>query len=139
MTLSIVVADDHAPFRRSLRAWLDQQAGLSVIDEVGSGEQAVEAMATLAAHRRLPDVLILDLDMRGLGGLGAARRILSSHPHAGILILSWSDDQPFVDAAGRAGTRGYVLKDDPPPELLTAIHEVAAGRTYVSRTLRDAA
>jgi DNA-binding NarL/FixJ family response regulator len=136
MTIRIVVADDHAPFRSCLKALLDQQPGLFVARTIDGGQQAVEALSA-ARGAGLPDVLVLDLDMRDLSGLDAARRILAHHPRLPILILSWHDDLPFVTAACQAGCQGYMLKDDPLPELVLAIRELAAGRSHVSSTLRD--
>ena len=135
MTLRIVVADDHAPFRSCLKALLERQPGVAEITEIDGGRQAVDHMARPGADG-LPDVLILDLEMSDLGGLASARQILSCQPQARILILSWHDDLPLVDAAIDAGVRGYMLKDDPLPELLQAIGDIAAGRTYLSRALR---
>lgn len=136
MTIRIVLADDHAAFRRCLKTLLDQQPGLSVVQEATGGHAVIAAIQACGDH--LPDVLILDMDMRDLSGLHAARRILEQQPALRILMLSWFDDLPFVDAAGAAGSRGYMLKDDPLPELVHAIHEVAAGRTYLSAALRNA-
>ena len=136
MTIRIVLADDHAAFRGCLKALLEQQPGLSVVMEADGGRSAIDAIRALATAP--PDVLILDMDMHDLSGLQAAQRILMLQPQVRILMLSWHDDLPFVSAAGAAGSRGYMLKDDPLAELVDAIHELAAGRTYLSAALRSA-
>ena len=137
MTIRIVLADDHAAFRRCLKTLLEQQPGLAVVSEAGGGRSAIAAIAAIqACGHTLPELLILDVDMRDLSGLRTARHILERQPTLRILMLSWFDDLPFVSAASAAGSRGYMLKDDPLPELVHAIHEVAAGRTYLSAALR---
>ena len=136
MTIRIVLADDHAAFRRCLKSLLQQQDDLAVVREAAGGLSAVAAVQ--ACGHTPPDLLILDVDMRDLGGLLAARQILDRQPALHILMLSWFDDLAFVNAAGAVGSRGYMLKDDPLPELLHAIRETAAGRTYLSARLRHA-
>lgn len=137
MTLRIVLADDHAAMRRSLQRLLEQQAGWSVIAQADSGRAALAAIAACAAQ--LPDVMLLDMDLRdGLDGLAVATRLLARWPALRILMLSWHDDLPLVRAAAAAGCRGYLLKEDPPAELIHAITEVAAGRRHLSSALRRA-
>ena len=137
MTIRIVLADDHAAFRRCLKTLLEQQPGLAV-GARGRRGGARPSPAIQACGHTLPELLILDVDMRDLSGLRTARLILDRQPTLRILMLSWFDDLPFVNAASAAGSHGYMLKDDPLPELVHAIHEVAAGRTYLSAALRRA-
>jgi DNA-binding NarL/FixJ family response regulator len=134
MTIRIVLADDHAAFRRCLKALLEQQPGLAVVREAAGGLSAIAAIQ--ACGHTPPDLLILDVQMRDLGGLRAAQQILDRHPSLRILMLSWFDDLAFVNAATAVGSMGYMRKDDPLPELVHAIREVAAGRTYLSAALR---
>jgi DNA-binding NarL/FixJ family response regulator len=136
MTIRIVLADDHAAFRGCLKALLEQQPDLSVVMEADGGHSAIDAIRILATDP--PDVLVLDMDMHDLSGLQAAQHILKLQPKLRILMLSWHDDLPFVSAAGAAGSRGYMLKDDPLAELVDAIRALAAGRTYLSAALRRA-
>ena len=136
MTIRIVLADDHAAFRRCLKTLLEQQPGLAVVSEAGGGRSAIAAIQ--ACGHTLPELLILDVDMRDLSGLRTARHILERQPTLRILMLSWFDDLAFVSAASAVGSRGYMRKDDPLPELVHAIREVAAGRTYLSTALRHA-
>lgn len=136
MSIRIVLADDHAAFRRCLKTLLEQQPGLAVVRDVGGGVATIAAIQDCA--HVLPDVLVLDVDMRDLSGLHVARQLIDQQPALRILMLSWFDDLPFVDAATVAGCRGYMLKDDPLPELVHAIREVAAGRTHFSTALKTA-
>lgn len=136
MTLRIVLADDHAAFRSTLKALLERQPGLSVAMEAESGRAAIEAIE--AWGETPPDLLILDMDMRDLSGLQVARTLVDRRPALRILMLSWYDDLSLVRAAAAARCRGYMLKDDPLAELTHAIHLVASGGTYLSAALRDA-
>jgi DNA-binding NarL/FixJ family response regulator len=136
MTLRIVLADDHAPFRNCLKTLLDRQPGLSVVTDVGSGHAVIAALHVLDVDR--PDVVVLDMDLRDMSGLTAAGHILQMHPDVRILMLSWHDDLPFLRAALELGVLGYMLKDDPLAELVHAVREVADGRLGVSRRLQHA-
>jgi DNA-binding NarL/FixJ family response regulator len=137
MTIRIALADDHAAFRSCLKALLEQQPDFSVVIEADSGRRVIDAIQALGGAD-LPEVLVLDIEMPDLNGLQAAQQILGLHPQARILILSWYDDLPFLQAAEAAGSLGHMLKDDPWPELVHAVREVAAGRPYVSAALRRA-
>lgn len=136
MSIRIVLADDHAAFRHCLKALLEQQPGLAVVHDAGGGLAALAAIQD--ATHVLPDVMVLDVGMHDLGGLHVAKQLIDRHPGLRILMLSWFDDLPFVKAAGAAGCRGYMLKDDPLPELVHAIREIAAGSSYLSATVRNA-
>ena len=134
VTLRVLLADDHARFRRCLARLLDDQPGLSVVAQAGGGVQAVQAIQACTA-RDLPDVVVMDIVMRDLCGVAATRQILALQPTARILALSCCDDTAFVTAMLDAGGLGYLRKDDPFAELLHAIGEVAAGRYYLSRAV----
>jgi len=134
MTIRIVLADDHAAFRSSLKVLLERQPGLSVVMEAESGRAAIEAIVSWGETP--PDLLILDMDMRDLSGLQVAQTLLDQRPTLRILMLSWYDDLPLVSAAAAARCRSYMLKDDPLAELMHAIHLVASGGTYLSAALR---
>ncbi|KQV85597.1 response regulator transcription factor [Rhizobacter sp. Root1221] len=140
MTLRIVLADDHAPFRNCLKTLLDRQPGLSVVTDVGSGHAVVAALQVLGSSLEVDraDVVVLDMDLRDMSGLTAAGHILQMHPDVRILMLSWHDDLPFLRAALELGVLGYMLKDDPLAELVHAVREVAEGRLGVSRRLQHA-
>lgn len=136
MILRIALADDHAAMRGSLQRLLERQAGWAVVAQADGGRAALRTIAACAPQ--LPDVMLLDMDLRDLDGISVAARLLARWPELRILMLSWHDDLPLVRAAAAAGCRGYLLKEDSPAELIQAVIEVAAGRHHLSSTLRRA-
>jgi DNA-binding NarL/FixJ family response regulator len=118
----VLVADDHAAFRAGLRALLETASDVAVVGEADSGESAVVAVRTL--H---PDVVLMDINMPGIDGVEATRRIVDAAPHVAVLVLTMHDDDETVFAAVRAGARGYLLKGAQRAELLRAVRAVAAG------------
>jgi DNA-binding NarL/FixJ family response regulator len=130
MTIRILLADDSRQYRSVIRMMLERQADIQVVAEVEDGIAVVKAAA---AH--IPDLVLMDIGMPQLDGIGATRRILAQQPDARVLALSLHPEAQFVQTMIDAGARGYVLKEDPFPELLRAIREVAAGGTYFSSAL----
>jgi DNA-binding NarL/FixJ family response regulator len=126
-TIRILIADDHHLFREGVMALLAALPAVEVVAEAADGDEAV--MKTLSL---VPDVVLMDIKMPGLGGLEATRRILQKQPQLGILILTMFDDDEQVFAAMRAGARGYLLKSTDPTELARAIEAVAAGEALFS-------
>jgi DNA-binding NarL/FixJ family response regulator len=120
--IRVLVADDHAAFRDGLCALLETAPDVRVAGEAGTGEAAVAAVRSL--H---PDVVLMDVNMPGLDGVEATRRIVDAAPHVAVLVLSMHDDDETVFAAVRAGARGYLLKGAQRAELLRAVRAVAAG------------
>jgi len=128
MPIRILLADDHTIVRDGLRALLERQADMSVVAEAADGRECVHL-----AEQHSPDVVIMDVAMPEMNGIEAARRILAANPKTSVLILSMHRDESYVLRALRAGARGYLLKDSPRDDVLTAIRTVAAGRSYLSR------
>jgi DNA-binding NarL/FixJ family response regulator len=122
----VVIADDH-PFFRTSMARLLRENGMEVAAEVGSGEAAVNAVRETA-----PQVVVMDLKMPGLSGLEATRRLTAAYPASHVVVLSVSSREDDVLDAVLAGATGYVLKDSPPGELVTAVQAAAAGEPLVS-------
>jgi DNA-binding NarL/FixJ family response regulator len=120
-TLRVLIADDHPLYRDGLTAAL-AAAGFDVVGEATDGRQAVALSLDLQ-----PDVVIMDLDMPGLGGVEATRRIAHGSPHVGILVLTMLADDDSVFAALRAGARGYLLKGAGQGEIARAVQTVAEG------------
>lgn len=125
--LRILLADDHALFRAGLRALLKELPDAQVIAEVGNGSDAVEF-----TRQHHPDVVVMDISMRGLNGLEATARIKSESPATRVIVLSMHDSEDYVAQALRAGACGYLLKDSAEPELELALSAVARGETYLS-------
>lgn len=122
MPIRILLADDHRFFRDGVRALLSGVPEFVVVDEAGNGEEAVSK-----AEKHRPDVILMDLQMPGLTGVEATRRILRAHPQTGVIIITMFEDTDSVLAALRAGARGYILKDADEEELLRSIRAVASG------------
>lgn len=118
---TVLVVDDHPLFRDGLAALLATVADMTVVGTVGTGEEAVAA-----AHSTVPDVVLMDLNLPGMPGLEATRRIAADGRSA-VLVLTMVDDDQGVLAALRVGARGYVLKGAAQEEVLAAIRTVAAG------------
>ena len=112
----LLIADDHPAFRAGLRALLETARDLTVVGEAATGGAAVEAATTLQ-----PDVVLMDVNMPGLDGVEATRRIVDGAPHVAVLVLTMHDDDETVFAAVRAGARGYLLKGAQRGELLRAV------------------
>jgi DNA-binding NarL/FixJ family response regulator len=120
--IRILIADDHPPFREGLQALLLSAPDCEVVGEAGTGDEALELAATLQ-----PDVILMDINMPGVNGIEATRRILRTSPHISILVLTMFDDDDSVFAALRAGARGYLLKGALKTEILRAIRGVGSG------------
>jgi DNA-binding NarL/FixJ family response regulator len=131
MTLRLVLADDHDIVREACRTLL-QREGFVIAGEAADGREAVRLVL---AHR--PDVAILDWSMPLLNGLDAARDILEHCPRTRVVIVTTNREDYQIVAAFRAGIRAYVVKTQVAVELVTAIHEVAAGRIFLSPCLSD--
>ena len=120
--IRVLIADDHPHFRDGLRALLVSAPDLEVVGEAGDGEQAISLAAKLQ-----PDVILMDLNMPGMGGIEATRRILRTSPHIAVLVISMFEDDDSVFTALQAGARGYLLKGALKAEILRSIRAVASG------------
>jgi two-component system nitrate/nitrite response regulator NarL len=121
------IVDDHQLVRDGLKARLAVVPGLVVLGEAGSGEQALE----LAEAMEL-DLMLVDVGMKGMNGIQLAAALLTRHPAVKVLMLSMYDNREYVLSAIRAGARGYVLKESPTEEILSAIAVLSSGGTYFS-------
>ncbi len=120
--IRVLVADDHPVFRYGMRAILGAEPDTEIVGEAVDGEEAVSLAAELD-----PDVILMDVNMPGVNGIEAARRILEASPQTGILMLTMFEDDASIFAAMRAGARGYVLKGADGEETVRAIRSVAGG------------
>jgi two-component system, NarL family, nitrate/nitrite response regulator NarL len=130
--IRLVIVDDHSLVRDGLRARLSVVPGLQVIGEAASGAEALVLAAADA-----PDLMLVDVGMRGMNGIELATALRERHPQIRVLMLSMYDNREYVLSAIRAGARGYVLKESPTEEILAAIGAVCAGGTYFSAPISD--
>jgi DNA-binding NarL/FixJ family response regulator len=135
-TIRILMADDHAVFREGLRYVLGSEPDMEIVGEAATGKEVVEKAADLG-----PDVVLMDIQMPGINGIEATRRILDSDPKVGVVVLTMFEDDDSVFSAMRAGARGYVLKGADPSEILKVVRAVAEGDAYfgaeIARRLTD--
>src|ERR1700710_350292 len=116
--------------RAGFRLLLAREPGIDVVAEARNGIEAVQQAARFS-----PTVVLMDIRMPELDGLEATRRILVADPAARILILTTFDLDEYIYEALKAGASGFVLKDDPPEQLIAAVHTVAAGDALLSPTV----
>ena len=126
-SVRVLLADDHTLVRSGVKSLLSAMDAVEVVAEASDGLEAVK----LAAAEK-PDVVLMDIAMRGLNGLEAAAQIGQSNPSIRVIILSMHDSAEYVDRALRSGVAGYVLKDAAPLELEFALQAVMRGETYLS-------
>ncbi len=129
-TIHILIADDHQLFRDGLKALILSAPDAEVVGEATTGEEAI----ALAAECQ-PDVILMDIQMPGLNGIEATRRIVQDNPQVQVLMVTMFADDHNVFAAMRAGARGYVLKGARHEEMLRAIRAVARGEAIFSPTI----
>jgi DNA-binding NarL/FixJ family response regulator len=127
VTIRVLVADDQSMVRAGFRMLLSGEPDIEVVAEAGNGREAIDKAA-----RFNPSVILMDIRMPELDGLEATRRILAADDSARILILTTFDLDEYVYEALRAGASGFVLKDDPPEQLLAAVRTVADGDALLS-------
>jgi DNA-binding NarL/FixJ family response regulator len=127
MSISILLADDQPMLRLGFRLVLDAQDDMHVVGEAGDGAAALRLVQ--AKH---PDVVLMDVRMPGMDGIEATRRIVSSADPTRVLILTTFDLDEYAYAGLRAGASGFLLKDVPPNDLLSAIRAVASGDAVVA-------
>ena len=127
MTIRVLVADDQSMVRAGFRMLLSDEQDIEVVAEASNGKEAVEKAA-----RFDPTVVLMDIRMPELDGLEATRRILAADPDARVLVLTTFDLDEYVYEALRAGASGFVLKDDPPEQLIAAVRTVASGDALLS-------
>jgi len=120
--IHVLVADDHPAFREGLCRLLEDEKDLDIVAKAENGEQAVKM-----ALQMKPDVVVIDVDMPGLNGIEAAKRIKAVYPTTAILMVSAFSYQSYILAALRVGAAGYLLKSAPLRELVSAIRLVHAG------------
>lgn len=125
--ITVYLVDDHELVRTGIRRILEDERGIKVIGEAGDGETAVQW-----SRQNEADVILMDMNMPGMGGLEATRKILRYQPHAKIIVLTIHTEDPFPTKVMQAGASGYLTKGARPPEVIQAIRQVAVGQRYLS-------
>lgn len=137
MTIRVMAVDDQELVRAGFAALLRSDSGIEVVGEAANGAEAVDL-----ARRMNPQVVLMDIRMPVMDGIGATRELRALAEPPEVVILTTFDTDDYVYAAFRAGASGFLVKDTPPVELLRAVHQTAAGGTVISpgtarRLLRD--
>jgi len=128
--IRVLIADDQALLRGSLRVLIETELDLVVVGEAGNGAEAVEQVRMY--H---PDVVLMDVRMPVMDGIEATRRITADGQDAKVLVLTTFDLDEYVYSALRAGASGFLLKDTPPAQLLDAVRVVASGEALLAPTV----
>lgn len=131
-TFRILVVEDHPLFRKGVISLLSSVPDFEIVGEASSGEEALAR-----AGESLPDVILMDLQMPGMGGMEATRKILEANPSVRVLVVTLSEDDDSVFMALRAGARGYILKDADEEEMMRAIRAVGRGEAIFSPSVAE--
>jgi DNA-binding NarL/FixJ family response regulator len=130
--IRIVLADDHSILRAGLSAMLSSTAEFTVVAEASTGKEAIEAVIEFK-----PNLLLLDISMPLMNGTEAIRLVKRRSRNTKVLIMTMHRGEEYVRMAMSGGADGYILKDDTREELLSAIHHVMKGNTYLSPTISN--
>lgn len=125
LPINVLLVDDHPVVRAGYRRLLEETRDIHVVAEAGDGEQACRCFSE---HK--PDVMVLDLNMPGIGGLETIRRVLAKTPLARILVFSMYDSDPLIQRAAQAGAKGYLTKASAAVKLVEGIRQVARGEAF---------
>ncbi|WP_316014511.1 response regulator transcription factor [Roseobacter sp. HKCCA0434] len=124
--IRVILVDDHPLVTDGVRAVLETYDQIEVVETLTNGRDAVDRIGDLR-----PDIMLMDLNMPGMNGLTATELILERAPDTRIIVLSMHDNPEYISTALRYGAKGYLLKDVPTDEIVTAIETVHAGETYL--------
>ena len=130
MAIRVLIADDHVLLREGLRRILEMESDLEVVGEAGDGFQAIAQVKQLQ-----PDVVLMDINMPGMGGLEATRAICKQVPTTNVIVLTVHDSDEYVVEMVNAGAKGYLLKDVEPATVIEAIHRVHDGESFIPSDL----
>jgi DNA-binding NarL/FixJ family response regulator len=131
--IRLMIVDDHAVVRDGLKAVLSLVDDFEVVSEAGNGTEALER-----AQASNPEVVLMDIGMKGENGIEVAQRLLDDNPERAVLMLTMHDGVEHAQRALKAGARGYVLKDSPSSDIVGAIRTVHGGGTYLSPAIAQA-
>lgn len=125
--IQVLLVDDHALFRTGMSSILGEAPDIEVMAQASSGEEAVDLV-----RKQQPDLILMDVNMPGIGGIEATRKIMRISPETKIIAVTALSEDPFPDQLLDAGARGYISKGCPSDELFNAIRQVTMGNHYIS-------
>ncbi len=125
--IRVMLTDDHAVVRSGIARLLERSDDITIVGEAESGEQGYQLFSELQ-----PDVMVMDMSMPGIGGLEALRRIIARYPKAKVIMFSMHENVTFAVQAMTSGAVGYVAKSGEAQELVTAVKQVVAGKSYLN-------
>src|SRR6476620_6057116 len=125
--IRIMLADDHTLFRQGIRTLISAEADMEVVGEASNGGDAVDK-----ANEARPDIVLMDIGMPGLSSFEGTRQIKKNRPETKVLFLTMYEDEDYLVQCLEVGAAGYVLKDTPAPQLVTAVRDVYKGGKYLS-------
>ncbi len=128
--IRVMLVDDHDLIRYGLRRLLEDQSGIEVVDEARSGEEALEKVRTVK-----PDVVLMDINMPGIGGFEATSRLNKSGADCKVIVLTVHSEGPLPKRILEAGAMGYLTKGNPVEEMVEAIQRVNAGQRYIAPSI----
>jgi two-component system, NarL family, invasion response regulator UvrY len=128
--ITVLIVDDHDLIRAGIHHMLSDASGIKVIGEADNGEEAMQMVRNL-----LPDVVLMDINMPGMGGIEATRKILHSSPDTKILVVTAYNDDLHPTRLLQIGVTGYLTKDASMEEMLQAVRSVYAGQRYISSSI----
>ena len=130
--IKVLIVDDHDLVRFGFKSLLGTQLGIEVVETLSSGEAAISWCRDNSGK---VDVILMDVNMPGIGGIEATHRISSSWPQVGIIIVTVHDDGPLPKQLLNGGARGYLTKGNGVDEMLTAIRDVHGGKHYIAKDI----
>ena len=125
--IKVLLVDDHELVRMGIKRLLQDVSAIKVVGEAGTGEEAV-----MLAKELVPDVVVMDVHMPGIGGLEATRKMIRHNPDIKILALTIYEDEPYPSRLLQAGASGYITKGCDPEEMIRAIRTIHSGQRYIS-------
>ncbi len=130
--INVLLVDDHELVRTGISRILKDERGIKVVGEASSGEEALQFCRDISANHESPDVVLMDMQMPGIGGLNATKRILHYCPDIKVLALSVSCEEPIPTKVLQLGASGFISKKAAPAEMVQAIKKVYSGQRYIS-------
>ena len=128
--ITVLLTDDHELVRTGIRRLLEDSKQISIVGEADCGEKSIQL-----AQEHQPDVILMDVNMPGIGGVEACRRILQRNPKQKIIVLSVHNEQTFPKRLLEIGARGYLTKECGVDEMIEAIRQVHAGNSYIATSI----